>query len=427
MELYLHVGMFTAYLRRRWQIRWGERLMELYLQFGYGMMEHCRYLVSAWQGGTVVLSPRDLTDEQLVRLSQTIRELPGGNVLLDPQFYLPRADHERLCSHQYWPESYSTGTFWQGPALTELLTRLRDLNQSIGSATFILPGVLADTINDDWLEIHRSILEEATALDTGFPLYMTIALSADAARNQDQIAVLLERAETWEPAGYYIVCEHPGGNYLVNDPNWLANVLDVAAGLRLRGASVVLGYCNHQMLIAACAKADAICSGTWMNVRSFPPDKFRASYDEEIRQRTTWYYCPQSLSEYTIPFLDIARRQQVLSLLAPPAPLDSPYSGILFSGQQPSSVGFTEQTAFRHYLHCLRAQCTAASLGTYDDSVAFHESVLNDAATLLARLHAAGIKGQLRDFREIIDVNRAALSVLTATRAPILRRRWTAI
>lgn len=90
-------------------------------------------------------------------------------------------------------------------------------------------------------------------------------------------------------------------------------------------------------------------------------------------------------------------------------------------------MGFTEQTAFsRHYLHCLRAQCTAASLDTFDDSVAFHESVLNDAAILLAGLHAAGIKGQLRDFREIIGVNRAALSVLTATRAPILRRRWTA-
>jgi hypothetical protein len=181
------------------------------------------------------------------------------------------------------------------------------------------------------------------------------------------------------------------------------------------------------MLTAACAKVDAICSGTWMNVRSFPPDKFRVSYDEEIRQRTTWYYSPQSLSEYTIPFLDIARRQRVLELLAPPAELDSPYASILFGGQQPSSVGFTEQTAFRHYLHCLRGQCAAASLNTYDDTVAAHESLLNDAQTLLATLHAAGIKGQLRDFREIIDVNRAALSVLTATRAPILRRRWSDI
>ena len=184
--------------------------MELYLQFGYGMMEHCRFLVSAWQGGTVVLSPRDLTDEQLGRLSQTIRDLPGGNVLLDPESHF-LVQITSAFARTILAGSYSTGTFWQGPALTELLTRLTDLNQSIGSAAFILPGVLADTINDDWFEIHRSIFEEATALNTAFPLYMTIALSADATRNQDQVAALLEQSESWQPAGYYIVCEHPGG------------------------------------------------------------------------------------------------------------------------------------------------------------------------------------------------------------------------
>lgn len=401
--------------------------MELYLQFGYGMMEHCRQLVSDWQGGAVILSPRDLTDDQLSRVSGTIRSLPAGNVLVDPQFYLPHAEHERLCSHDYWPERYSTGDFWQGPALTDLLSKLHNLNQAIQSIAFILPGLLADTINDDWLEIHRAILDEAVALNTGLPLYLTLALSADAARDQQQMTALLERAEKWNAPGYYIVCEHPRGNYLVDDPNWLANVLDLIAGLRLHGAKVILGYCNHQMLIAACAKVDAICSGTWMNVRSFPPDKFRTTYDEEVKQRTTWYYCPQSLSEYKIPFLDIAHRQRLLNLLAPAGHLSTQYTTALFSGSQPSSVGFTEQLAFRHYLHCLRTQCAAASLATYDDTIAAHESLLSEAETLLTTLHSAGIRGQLRDFAEIIDVNRAALSVLGGTRGPILRRRWSGL
>ena len=35
--------------------------MELHLQFGFGMMEHCRHLLTEWGSGTVVLSPRDLT------------------------------------------------------------------------------------------------------------------------------------------------------------------------------------------------------------------------------------------------------------------------------------------------------------------------------------------------------------------------------
>ena len=43
--------------------------MDLHLQFGYGMMDHCRHLVKSWSGGTVILSPRDLERKQLVKLS----------------------------------------------------------------------------------------------------------------------------------------------------------------------------------------------------------------------------------------------------------------------------------------------------------------------------------------------------------------------
>lgn len=401
--------------------------MELYLQFGYGMMEHCRHLIEAWGGGTAVLSPRDLNADQLTRLAGSLTGLPGGRVLLDPQFYLPYADNKRLCEHEYWPSDYSTNAFWQGPALAELLAKLAELNESLGASAFILPGLLASVINDDWFETQRAVMEEASTLSGDRPLYMTIALSADATRDQDQVALLLERAERWTPAGFYLVCEHPNGSYLVEDPNWLANVLDIAAGLRLRGARVVIGYCNHQMLAAACTRTDAICSGTWMNVRSFPPDKFRQAYDEEMRQRATWYYCPQALSEYKIPFLDIAHRLRLLDRMAPPARLRNDYSAPLFSGPQPSAVGFTEQAAFRHYLHCLRLQCEDATAGTFDDALSNHEGILNQAETLLATLTAAGIRGHQRDFTNIVDANRAALAVLSSTRAPILRRRWTSL
>ena len=74
-----------------------------------------------------MLSPRDLSPEQIVRLGQEIVDL-GGSALIDPQFYLPHADHERLCSHEYWPSSYDTGTFWDGPRLEELIRKLFDLN-----------------------------------------------------------------------------------------------------------------------------------------------------------------------------------------------------------------------------------------------------------------------------------------------------------
>lgn len=401
--------------------------MELYLQFGYGMMDHARHLLESWGGGTAVLSPRDLKPEQLSRFGAELSGKPNTRVLLDPQFYVPHADHERLCSHAYWPANYDTGLFWQGRPLVDLLTQLRELNAAMGCPEFILPGLLADAVDDLWLSTQETFLAEAERLGTGLPLISTIALSADAARSQEQVATLLERSEKWNPAGYYLVFEHPGGSYLVADPNWLANVLDIVAGLRLQGKTVVVGYCNHQLLACATAKATAICSGTWMNVRSFPPGKFQADYDDEIKQRAIWYYCPQALSEYKIPFLDIAHRQGLLPMMAPPAALDGGYSTSLFAGAQPSSVPFPEPAAFRHYLHALRGQALAAEATSFEDTVNAHEALLSSAEELLATLQAGGIRGQQRDFRDTLDVNRAALSVLVSTRGPVLRRRWTAL
>jgi len=401
--------------------------MELYLQFGYGMMEHCRTLLRSWGGGSVILSPRDLTDDQLVRFGSDIRDLPGGDVILDPQFYLPHSDHEKLCNHAYWPTDYATTQFWQGQALSRLLNSLRDLNDRVGCSRFVLPGLFASAVDDDWAETQRAVLEEARAGNDNASLISTIAVSADALRDANQVADLIERAEAWNVPAYYVVCEHPNGQYLVGDPNWVANVLDLCAGLRLGGSQVILGYCTYQMLAANAAGVNAIASGTWMNVRSFPPEKFNATYEDEIRQRATWYYCPQALSEYKIPFLDIAHRLGLLHLMAPPPELDGGYATALFSGAQPSTVGFGEQAAFRHYLHALHEQVRLTNRESFDSAVADCEATLTTAETLLARLRAANIHGQLRDFTEIVDVNRAGLGLFSALRGAVMRRQWNTL
>jgi hypothetical protein len=401
--------------------------MDLYLQFGYGMMDHCRVLLSSWGGGTAILSPRDLTDDQLRRLGKDIAAIPDAESLLDPQFYLPHADHKKLCEHDYWPKDFKTTVFWQGPPLSALLRGLSKLNRDIGCKRMIVPGLFASSINEDWLETQRAILDESRAIEKKLPLIATVALSAEAVQDSEQVSLLLERAEAWNAEAYYVVCEHPDGQYLVEDPNWLADVLDIVAGLRLSGAKVILGYCTHQMLLAGVAKVNAVASGTWMNVRSFPPEKFVTAYDDEIKQRTTWYYCPQALSEYKIPFLDIAHRLGILGLMAPPVNLDGGYVTNLFSGAQPSTVGFAEQSAFRHYLHALRAQIRNVDQTSLETALASHQKTLDDAEKVLRRLRGSNVSGQLRDFNQIVDVNRAALGLFTSLRAPILKRMWNSI
>lgn len=428
MELYVHGGMFIQHWPTPIRFRGKRTLMEVHLQFGFGMMEHCRHLLTEWGGGTVVLSPRDLNERQLQSLANDVAGIGGGKTLLDPQFYLPHADHDRLCSHDFWPEDFASGSFFQGPELGSLVRQIVSLNRDLGTEAIILPGMLANPVDDLWLAHHESILMTARDLvGNSKPLYATLALGADSARNREQVTELLEVVTRWKADGYYIVCEHPNGNYLVRDAIWLAHVLDLTAGLRLAGAQVILGYCNHQMLVSHVAGANAICSGTWMNVRSFPPEKFIKEYEEEIRRRATWYYCPQALSEYKIPFLDVAYEQGVLDLMKPPSEFDGGYVNALFSGVQPSSVRFSEQAAFRHYLHALRGQAQALTAAGYDEARAAQEQTLNDAEDLLQTLGSNGVLGANRDFTDSLDVNRAALAMLDKQRGPVLRRRWTSL
>ena len=400
--------------------------MELNLQFGFGMMDHSRALITKWRGGNVILSPRDLTHDQLLKLSESIRNISGGSVWLDPQFYVPRADHERLCGHEFWPSNFQTGVFWEGAALNTLITELESLNALLQTQALVLPGILASKLDDDWFATQEAIINEASVRPKNRPIIATIALSDDAIQSFDEIGNLIEAAEKWKVDGFYLVFQHPGGNYLVNDPTWVANVIDLAAGLKLSQRSVTIGYCNHQLLIAAIAKVDAIASGTWMNVRSFPPEKFVSTLEDEIKQRSKWYYCPQALSEYKIPYLDIAQRHGLLSEMQAPAILDSQYADILFTGAQPTTVNaFSEQNAFRHYLHCLHSQVALASRPTFDETVDEQKKNLDVAERLLSRLRSKGITGQMRDFNEAVDANRAALELIVSIRGATLRRMWT--
>lgn len=400
--------------------------MDMYLQLGHGMMGLCRELIGSWGRGCVILSPRDLNENQLETLSTDIRDA-GGSVCLDPQFYIPHADHTRLVAHEYWPAEYESADFWSSPALTDFLTCLHGLRSRLQCVRTILPGVLATAADEAWFDKQGRVQVEAERVGIKVErAYATVALSADVVRTVNQVQDVLEEGRGWKVGGVYLVCEPPKGEYLVQDAMWLANVLELAAGFRLQGKRVIIGYCSHQMLAAACCSVKAVGSGTWLNVRSFTPTKFKVP-DEEIKRKTTWYYCPQALSEYKLPTLDIAMVQGVLDEMAPPAELGSTYADILFEGVQPSTVTFGEAQAFRHYLQCLYSQSRAARRETFDETIGVQEQMLDDAERLLDRLHEVGVRGQFRDFKECIEGNRAALAVLRTQRGSMLRRRWTSL
>ncbi|WP_157753751.1 hypothetical protein [Lysobacter capsici] len=220
---------------------------------------------------------------------------------------------------------------------------------------------------------------------------------------------------------FYVVMETTS-SYLSESPLWLAGAFQLCAALKLAGKKLLVGYCNHQLLPLGCVGVDAVASGTWLNVRAFQPEKFIISSDEEISRRAKggWYYCPQALSEYKMPMLDVAQRKGVLSLMSPSP--DEGFASPLFSGVQPSLVDWGERNAFLHYLGTLRAQCKLVSSASYDKALSNQRKKLVSAKELIENLRSNGVRGNDRDFFDLVDVSLSALDILDGAYGAKLRR-----
>jgi hypothetical protein len=350
----------------------------------------------------------------------------GGDVLLDPQCFAPDCDHKNLLAFPYWQQFCQSpaDSFNGGPGTAAVLSRLATLSTDVGVTKVILPGPVANPISEDWFSFIENMIAEAPDHFGDRKLLATVALSHASVRDEVQIEAVVERAAKWKVAGLYVIAEHPDG-YLVADPSWLANLMILTSGFKLARHEVIVGYATHQFLSLGATNVDAISSGTWLNVRDFPLDKFYAASEDDVSRRATWYYCPQALSEFKIEFLDIARRQGVRGHMAPVSQIQPNYAAPLFSGAIPSSVAWGETNAFRHYLTSLRWQAMTTRHDTFDDTVNGHLAMLDNAEGVLRALHLNGVRGQDRDFANIIDVNRAAMTVYISARGERMRRDWS--
>ena len=397
--------------------------MELYLQMGHGMQSMCEDLSRYWGQSTTIVSPQNIQEQSLQAFSSKMLKA-NGKLLFDPQLYCPRKYQKNLVKWSYWPPEITFVENGNAQQCGDLMRALASINTGINTEYFILPAQMTVAVDRRWNAIQKSYIDCADKHKGSLRLMQTLALTKEVLLNEHQIEGIVQYAEEWPVDGFYVTGVHPDKYYLVDNPVWMANLLALVAGLKRQRKKVIVGYASHQMLCLALAKCDAIAAGNFLNVRWFKPEHFETLDEDSVSRRTKWYYCPQAFSEYKIPYLDIAKRLDVLDSMAPSIDMMSPYCEMLFSGTLPSATGFTETHAHKHYLNCLQKQLSLASRASYNETCNAHLLLLDTAEQFLRGLREKDIRGQDRDFVEIFDANRAAISVFDAAYRMGLSMEW---
>ena len=395
--------------------------MELLLQLGHGMQAMALDLIKSWGAGTVIISPVNIKQERLISYSKKIKVI-GGKLLFDPQMFYPKEGHDKLQVYDYWPQQGVSITSTSGH---ESINReLLRINNTIGTQEIILPGIEMNESNFsygiNWIKKSVEYFSEKTDK----PLLATLCLYPETVRNSDSIELLVENIKDIDVEGFYII-PHPSNNeYIVSDPSWEIGILKLVTCLKLSNKKVIVGYSNHQGLIYSLANIDGIASGTYMNTRSFVPSKFKSPKDDDIKQKSKWYYLPTALTEYKAALLDVAMQRGFLEDFYPQGEFKNPYSEMLFKGEQPSSTNYNETNSFKHYLHCLKVQCEMLSLSSYEETYNTYEFMLNTAENRIQQFKKRGISGQNRNFAPAIEVNRIAMCANDEDYGLRLRLDW---
>lgn len=399
----------------------------MYFQLGYGMKKIAIDLSKDWGGATAILSPRDITPEQLVKWRKDF-EKANVKTLFDPQCYFPKSQHKGLQKYEYMDSSLVTNLESNTSKEEEIIKSVLSYNEIAGCEEFIIPSVMLQ-YDEQWMSRWKKHcmkwITSTKKIVSNKMIYLTLALpDAFLLQKEEEIEQLIAEIEKFDVGGYYVIAHPPKGQYLVDTPMWLSNLMQICAALKLYGKKVIMGYGNHQLLCLSATGTDAMATGTYLNVRRFS-NKFQE--DNSIQRKSVWYYYPAALSEYKLGFLDTAYNAKVLQQMRPSKEMDNGYVDILFAGALPSATAFTETMAFKHYLNCVRVQMKNVSKKTFDETLTTHEVMLETALRRIEYMEKHGVYAQTRSFKDMVDVNRSALQRLNKIRGFQLKQEWDSL
>ncbi|MDN4080086.1 hypothetical protein QYF52_19255 [Paenibacillus polymyxa] len=378
-------------------------MTDFYLQQGHGMLSMNREFVENNSDIGVIMSPRNCTREQIERHANELHERNAA-VLFDPQFYQPRTERENILNYPYWNDLNFETVEFAARGASELCRGVITYQvENLNVSEIILPGRFSNVVSEEWLDTQYAFADTANSMHTGKPVYSTVAIGPDIVRDRSAFDRLLNEIVSYPVEGIYFIVQSPR-DFLVNDDLFLYNILDGLLSIRLSNKKVLLGYANQQSLIFGSAGVTGFATGNFRNVRSFHPDTFDVQ-EQSDRQRATWYYDGNTLSEFRPQTLGLAYQRGLSDRFGP----ITEFSRSLLEAANPAIVPWGEPLAFRHYLTVINRQWSEIQNTPEVERLSLVIGMINQVAHQLNELEKDGVRLGDRSFKSVVDATLNAL------------------
>ncbi len=258
--------------------------MPLLAQVGYGTGNKLELGIKARAVIGAIMSPRDETGDHLKRRLSDLRRLSGSSIrMFDPQFYVStiggaRAGH--LTEYPYFSNATLLSRMDFAPR--QVRTYVKDcLNYQRGLEVshLVSPTVMVEDLTDMWSQIALNLAEESldhwSALKSPHPLLLSIVVSENALRNDDEVRRYADALSALDAPGFYVVVRRPQGCPPAIDAEPMSNLMYVVYVLsEINEYWVACGYSDWLGLLLQAAGADCFATGWFQNLRQFSVERF---------------------------------------------------------------------------------------------------------------------------------------------------------
>lgn len=243
----------------------------------------------------LILSPVNDTVEETVGRLDGIGSRDSLDVILDPQFYVPRSVRGQL---PHWPHFDSgcdtadlSNTDWWVQRCRALVAVGRQLNVN----AICSPAFLPRAYEIPYYEWAVNFAEELASLAANAPMSVLLTavvsfrdLAAPGA--SDRIASILTRSALERV--YLILHDDLPARQQWTDAVALTGCMKLIRALKSAGTQVLVGYTGLDMMLWKIAGAADVATGKFFNLRRFGPERWA---DNENEGRVVEYWTEPSL------------------------------------------------------------------------------------------------------------------------------------